>query len=455
MVRREIKNFELICEGGSYTCTLPCSVKSVLSAVGEEVAIGDSVRFDTDIYVDDVALAMRNFYLRVRDLHSPAKIYIEDRLICQTDGRTPIYNIDVSGLMKGGNNTLSIRFDSGTAGNLEYVSLTSPVEILRFSGAIIDSLSVNQNHTDEGVRLDLGVNFIGDSSRVRAVATLTSSSGQIYYAGLTAGKGSIMVKDPLYWCPRGFGVQNLYRLSVSIYGESDIEDNLEIRLGLRSAEADGNNIKLNGANLVPLGAVYIPDGDLDIKIAEDKAKRIVTAASMSGYNCLLIPIGAPIPCDKFYELCDLHGIMVIEEHSVLDDGAIELLSHRSNHPSLCLVDLIGEGDRSAEIKAVAEALPNLSVRSCPTRPHYISLHSLPSMKTIRAVIPEGERSLFSHSVEAIAEEGAIREMLLSVADCYPYPADLSAFAYASALASAHKVGEVLKASRLSDRKSVV
>ncbi len=449
MVRREIKNFELTVEGESYTCSLPCSVKSVLEAASANVSIGGEVRFDADIYVDDVALAIRNFYLRLKGIGAPAKIYIEDKLIGTADGRTPVYNLDASGLMKKGNNTLSIRFDADTVGDLSSVGLSHPVEILRFSGAIIDSLSLKQNHTDEGVHLDIGVNFIGDPNSTRAVATLVSSTGQIYYAGLTAGKGSVTVKDPLYWWPKGQGVQNLYRLTVSLYGESDVEDSVEIRLGLRTATHDGNNININNTTLVPMGAVYIPDGDPNLHSAEDKAKSFVTAAAMSGYNCLLIPSFAPVPTEKFYELCDIHGIMVIEEHAYLDEATIESLCHRSNHPSLCLVDLLGGGERNDELMALSASLPDLSVRVAEGKSNYMGMPALPSMKTIRAAIPEDERSLFSHSIESIAEDGAIRQMLLSVAERYPYPSDLSEFAYASALASAHKVGDMIKESRLS------
>lgn len=64
------------------------------------------------------------------------------------------------------------------------------------------------------------------------------------------------------------------------------------------------------------------------------------------------------------------------------------------------------------------------------------------------MIADDERNLFSHDIEAIAEEGAIRDMLLSVADRYPYPSGLVDFAYASALAAAHSLGAEVKYSRL-------
>lgn len=448
MVRREIKNFELIYGGESYPCSVPFSVRSVLSAAGVDAsALSGEIRFESDIYVDDAALAMRNFYLRVRGINSPASIYVGERLIGRTDGITPIYNIDASGIFLKGNNRLSIRLDSSDG--IAYAGISETVEMLRFSGAIVDRVSLGQRSVEDGVSLSISLKLIGDPSSVRAVATLVSPSGQIYYAGLTKGQGSITVPDPLYWWPRGAGVQNLYRLSVSLYGDMDLEDSVDVRLGIRSiTSSGGGSLTVNGINITPMGAVYIPDGDPDLTSANEKAAFYVIAAAMANYNCLVIPFDAPRPTNKFYELCDVHGIMVIEEHTTLDSSALESIAYRANHPSLCLIDLIGEGERGDELSALEKVAPVLDVKKLPSPPVYRGLPSLPSIKTIRAVIADDERNLFSHDIEAIAEEGAIRDMLLSVADRYPYPSGLVDFAYASALAAAHSLGAEVKYSRL-------
>lgn len=449
MVRREIKKFELVTEDGRYSCAIPCSVKSVLSGQMDQWICPERASFEANIYVDDVALAMRNFYLRIKGVSMPADIYIGENLICHTDGRAPIYNIDLSGKLERGDNTLSIRFDSAN-GDITYAGLSASAEIIRFSSAIIDRVFLSQTHSEGSVSLGINLDLIGDPAAVRAVATLVSSTGQIYYAGLTKGQGSITVNDPLYWWPKGHGVQNLYTLTVNLYGEIDIEDSATIRLGLRTVEAgEGGALVVNGVSLLPMGAVFIPEADPDFTGSDDRVSACVTSASMAGYNALIIPKGAPSPSEKFYELCDVHGIAVIEEHSSIDPSTAELLHSRGHHASLCLIDLIGSADAEGDEERLKEKLPNLKMNILDKAPEYLGLPSLPSMKTIRAVVPEGERSLFSYSIEALAEEGAIRDMLLSVADRYPYPADLSAFAYASALASAHKVGLAIKDSRLS------
>ena len=455
MVKREIKSFELKTEGGSYSCSTPCSVRSALAAAGENIGnIGSRVSFDANIFVDDTSLAMRNFYLRIRGIKRPAKVFLGDRMICECDGVTPVYNVSVAGLLTKGDNCLSVRFDANDGGDLSYAGLSESFEILRFSSAIIDGISLTQQHEEGAVTLGIKLDLIGDSRAVRAVATLVSSAGQIYYAGLTGGAGSIVIRDPLYWWPKGLGVQNLYRLTVNLYGDSDIEDTAEMRIGLRTVEtADGKTLLVNGCEMIPMGAVYIPEGDPDFTLADRRVEGQITAAAMAGYNCLIIPLSSPTPPKKFYELCDIHGIAVIEEHSVVDGAAVDSLRRRVHHACLCLIDLIKSEQSPIYEVRIKDALPGLKSVTYSSLPEYISSPALPSMKSIRAVIPEGERSLFSRSVEAIAEDGAIKDMLMSVADRYPYPADLSGFAYASALASAHRVGEAVKNSRMSRGRS--
>ena len=447
MVRREIKKFTLTVGQISRECMVPCSVKSVFGSQGKAVS---PAKFETSIYVDDVALAIKNFYLRVKGIAMPASVYLGEKKILDTDGITPVYNVDISPYVSKGDNPLTVVFDPEVVGQIDFAGISSPFEILRFSAAIIDRVSLTQRHAEDKVSLGIDLDLIGDASKVRAVATLTSSSGQIYYAGLTGGKGSIHIADPLYWWPRGHGVQNLYRLSVNIYGDTDIEDSAELRIGLRTAEAgEDGALLINGVSILPMGSVFIPDGDPDFTTADRRVESCVSSAAMSGYNALLIPAGAPTPSEKFYELCDVYGIAVIEEHNRIYPATAASLHRRIHHASLCLIDLVGSTDLNADLSVMNDCLPGLHVNIMESANEYIGLPALPSMKTLRAVIPESERNLFSRSIEAIAEGDAIIDMLKSVANRYPYPADLAAFAYASALASAHKVGDAIREARLS------
>lgn len=453
MIRRELRNFELQCGENKFSCRVPCSVHSVLSSAGKDISIvKESAIFSTEIYVDDVALAMRNMYLRVRGVRMPARIYYAGRLVGKTDGKTEVYNIDISGLSEKGNNLVSIRFDVSEVSDIAYAGLSMGIEILRFTNAIIDKVHLVQNHKENEVNLGINLDLIGNPDGVRAVATLVSSSGQVYYAGLTKGRGSISVRDPLFWWPKGLGVQNLYRLTLTLYGDTDIEDTIEIRLGLRKVlapEPDSALMWINGTKFLPMGATYLADEDPDFSTAENKMEAFVTSASMANYNCLVLPADSPRPSGRFWELCDIYGIVVIEEHIGLDDESISTIERHGNHPSLCLIDAIDveEIDRAREV--MKNRLPSVAVTFIKESQIYESAPSLPSMKTLRTAIPEAERNLFSKSIESLTNPNDMRRMLISVADRYPYPRDLPSFGYASALAAAYSIGNMIRGSRIS------
>ena len=452
MIRQTIKKFALICGGTSYACELPCSLRSVIG--GEHISGG--IRLQSNITVEEHELKTKYFYLRLSGLDRAADVYVNDKFLCATDGIAPVYHVDLGDRLVAGDNLISLRFgDEECFG--EDMALFFDMQLLCFYSAAIESLSVVQKHSESSVQLDLSLSLLGRAEGIRAVATLTSPVGQMYFSGLHGGKGSITVSDPLYWWPSGQGVQNIYTLTLNIYGEHDIEDSYTTTLGLRTAKAtDEGNVWINGMNMIPMGALYVPECDTDLDKRNEKAAYYVKSAAMSNYNCLLVPSSAPLPSEKFYSSCDERGIMVIEEHSLLDLldlSVVESIKHRLHHPSLCAIDVIDPTGRRAEIEHLSNELGGLSFRVVEAQPEYLGLPALPSMKTICEVTPEDERGLFSHYVESIAEEGAIRDMLLSVADRYPYPTDLSAFGYASAMASAHKVGDAVKSSRLSSGKS--
>ncbi|MBO7196534.1 MAG: hypothetical protein J6V80_04315 [Clostridia bacterium] len=453
MIRREISKFELIYSGGRLDCQPPCSLRSL---IGREADIAGGIRLEARINVKKIDLTTKYLYLRLSGLDRAADVYVDDKFLFATDGTLPVYHIDLGDRLVVGENVISVRLSDEECYG-EDMALFLKAEILCFANAAIESLSVTQQHSENSVQLDLGLSLLGKPDSVRAVATLTSPVGQMYFSGLHGGRGSIIISDPLYWWPAGQGVQNIYTLTLNIYGECEIEDSYTTTLGLRTAKGnEDGNIWVNGMHMIPMGALYIPECDTDFNKRNEKADSYVKSAAMSNYNCLVIPSSAPLPSDRFYSACDERGIMVIEEHSLLDLmdlSVVESIKHRSHHPSLCVIDVIDSTDRSAEIENLADELGGLSFRIIGSQPEYLGLPALPSMKTICEVTPEDERGLFSHYIESIAEPQAIRDMLLSVADRYPYPTDLSAFGYASAMASAHKVGDAVKESRLSYGKS--
>ena len=458
MVKREIKDFELVTDLAKYPCTVPCSVSSALSlagASGEEII--DTLAFEGVFNIDDAAFSMKHIYMRIRGVRIPFDVFINGDEIGSFDGKQYIYNIAINGKVRLGENKLQIRFTDSDNFEARYASIPYPVEILRFSGAIIDRAAVTQTHGAGGVKLDIKLDILGNPDNVRAVATLVSPTGQIYYGGLTKGKGSIVVNDPLYWWPRGLGVQNLYRLTVNLYVDMEVEDSLETRIGLRTVKtkstANSSTLVVNGVDFMPMGATFYADRDPDFSSLDRKIEAYVTSAAMSEFNTLLIPADAHRAPDKLYELCDAYGILIIEEIFGFDRTDAVALERKAHHPSLGVVDIIYDGEAVEQITDMLEsAVPDLDFALSTSQAEYISYPSLPAIKTTLDAIDPNERNLFSYSMSKISKASDIEKMLIMVSNRYPYPTDLSNFTYAASLAASYNVGDTVRSARLSNGK---
>lgn len=458
MERREIKDFELVTDSGRYPCAVPCSVSAALAlagASGEEII--DRLSFEGVFNIDVSSFSNKHTYMRIRGVRIPFDLFINGDILGSFDGKQSVYNVAINGKVKSGENRLEIRFADSDNFEARYASIPYPIEILRFSGAIIDRAAVTQTHGAGGVKLDVRLDILGNPDNVRAVATLVSPTGQIYYGGLTRGKGSITVNDPVFWWPRGLGVQNLYRLTVNLYVDMEVEDSFETRIGLRTVKtksaADGSSLTVNGVDFMPMGATFYADRDPDFASLDRKIEAYVTSAAMSDFNTIVIPSDAARPSDKLYELCDAHGILIIEEIMDFDRNDALALERKSHHASLGIVDIVYDGDAVEQITdMLEEAVPDLDFALSTSASEYISYPSLPAIKTTMDALEPDERNLFSYSMEKIARKEDIQRMLLMVADRYPYPENLPAFTYAASLAASYKVGEAVRKARLSKGK---
>ncbi len=430
----------------SFESTAPTSAYSLLTASGRPAdALVEEAVFSAEITADEISLSARYLYIRLYELKAAATVILNGKVVGKTGGVRAQICYSVKDSLTVGKNKLEIVFPAGTA--TWEAGIFAPVRIIPSNSAIIERVSLTQKHEDGSVNLGIALQLLGDSESVRAVATLVSCTGQIYYGGLTRGKGSIAVRDPLFWWPRGFGVQNLYRLTVNLYGESEIEDTFEVRIGLRTATADNGSLNVNGMKVLPMGAAHYPDRVVDFAGRDKKLEAFITSAAMASYNCIVIPQSATRPPVKLYELCDVHGIMVIEELATISDDRLDTLERTAHHACLLAVDLMGGGE--GEIASVKAACPDLAVQKVDSHPAYSAFPSLPAYKTLEESITASELSLFSHSMEAISSPEHISKMLLAVAERYPYPKDLSDFNYVSGLAAAENVSDRVRRARLS------
>ena len=446
MIKREIKEFKLdYGDATELSAVLPTSVYSVLERHGLTAERGVA-RFHTVIHLDSIDPS-RTYALRLYRLSDGARVRVNGKDAELTVGEVTV--VDISGLVLTGDNLVEILF--GEESDMS-VGIWDRAELLSFSGAIIGRLSVSESHTDGAVEVNIRTELIGRSESMRAVATLVSPAGQVYYSGVTRGRGKITVKDPLLWWPRGLGVQSLYRLTVNLYGESEIEDTAELRIGLSSIttakSADGRTLEVSGVEFLPMGAVYSPRRELSVEDERRRTEWMVSSAQRAGFNTLIIPSDAPHPSEYFYELCDVYGIVVIHELSGLDGSVRRLLADRGHHASFGPVDIIGEGERLDELaESLREILPSLDFSHYEEREGYISFATVATEATLSSLIPKEEYNLFSPAMDSALGTHAI-DMLTEISRVCLCPKNPSEFVYLSGVLCKKTLGREMIRKRL-------
>ena len=445
MAKSEIKQFKLKIGEDSYECTVPFSLAG---ARGSRALSGVA---EATVSVDERIKNNKHIYLRLTDVQGLCSVRIGGRSVYDSEFSGRVLNVPVKDALTLGNNTVELYFSD--KGGAIRAGLFGKAELLKFDNSAIDRVSVSQSVSGNSCTLDISVDMLGGNDNVRAVATLVSSAGHVFYGGLTRGKGRITVKDALMWWPKGMGVQNLYKLTVNLYGELEIEDTEELRVGIRSITAADESclLTVGGATLLPMGAVYTAESREDPILSKNREAAYINSAARAGFNALVIKDGDCLPTEGVLDLCDAHGIAVIREISssrLEESDELDVLARVAHHPSVALYQIIHDkGNAKALKERLARVAPDVAVRILDNAPSYPSHPQLPSEKVISGWLSEKERNLFSEKVEKEGRETLLK-MLESASERYPYAGGFSDFGYISALTAAEKIKEKIVDARL-------
>ena len=486
MYRLKIKDFKLnIDDRPGVSGELPCSLRTALAAadgcepwqVNAEVG---TVEFAGIIEIEPHVLSMKHVCLRLTGVSEPAEVILNGKTISTPDSRDRIYVYNVKDRLFPGYNTLSVRFsrserkESVSGIRLRDSDVYDPavesVSLLAFNAAVINSVNVTQAHGEGGVTLNVNMGMIGDRSDVRAVATLVSPTGKIYYSGLVDGAGSISIPDPLLWWPSGMGVPNLYDLAVNLYHGDSAEDIFEMRVGLRdlSVSNEGGSMSASiGGVPIFLKGMRILSESYGAEFADpDRLATMIASAAKAGVNALYVSPYGKAPSDRFLELCDEHGILVIlgitdrnPSDSSPDDAAkreiIDGPRRISYHACLAAFYINSEITPSAE--RLREFIDNYcfgaSAIVAAGEPYAEMPLSVPCARTLEQILTDGEENLLSHAAEAATEpRGALPASLLSMSAEYKLPAGNRSLSYLSQLAALDSIEARLTEARLSGKR---
>ncbi len=464
MFRTRLDNFTFSCGGRDYPAAAPTSLLTVLREAGEvsdpyyrdeyekrlsplmnECVIG--ARFDLSLGVSNLKYA----YLKLPDIDTEAELVFNGRSVFRIFG-TGEHILDVSGATVAGENTVSIRVPASDAPR--DITLIGGIEFIAFSHSCISSVSTRTVFVADRVSVDVALELLGSGDDVKAVATLVSPSGKIYYGGVTNGHTVINVPDPLLWWPSGHGVQNLYKLSVNLYYGNESIDSHEVRLGLRSVFLDdraGTAFTVNGAQLLGMGVEYRMCGISPVYRMLTRAQDIVSAASDAGMNLIRFLGEGRYPCEEFLNLCDSYGIAVeyvwgggrtpVTDSEALMRELVCNFRRMSAHPSVICVSYIPSAV-DAELLETVKRARDAALSSVYLKEYsddgFFDVASLPDEKTLRAVCDSGDMNLFSYVMERHTESADDAARIVGrAAATYKYADGIKQLTYMSGLLQAH------------------
>lgn len=423
MIVHEIRRFGL--SAGKYRDVFfdaPCSLADALAEAGilggvsyeERCASARSLLSEgfTLIaeFAPDMALISKDSVVLSMDaINAPYTVLVGGVPIANIGAGHAAHRLDIKTLLRGGKNRIEFRVGAPTErlGRYFDILLGAP-RIEAYDDRIIDTVSVKQSRTENGVSVELSLTTVGYGTDSRAVATLVSPSGSVSYASFVDGKASIDISSPSLWWPGVLGAHSLYRLSVNLYSHGEVADSRDGVLGIRSlsTRADGCGeclISVNGASFAPIGALIEGYDALSPSGERERARRAVERAAMCGINTIYVK--TELPTKQLLSACDELGLCVILELTgcIPEDGAartvaLRELSHTlaaySMHPSLSIVTApVQYAD--AVTSVLSSVLPDVifvpELKIHTTEP----IPTMPTEATLSEFVPEGERNIFS------------------------------------------------------------
>ncbi|WP_196259188.1 beta-mannosidase [Pelagibacterium limicola] len=295
--------------------------------------------------------------LTLSDVDCIATVSLNGEVIAQTQNQFIRYDIDVTGKVRAGANTLRIDFaavpDVAKAradahpfaipyaamnqkvAHLNFVRKTAchagwdwgiclmPVGIYgrmalrRVRLARTESVQADQRHENGEVTLTLKTRVHAfESGEVSLIHTI---DGQTIGGRVAVQKGenlfthTLTIDNPKIWWPSGQGGQPLYDLVTDLDGEVTTR-----KVGLRKLEwiIEKDEIdhsfkcRINGRDITTMGANWIPADAIPSRITPEAVRDLLESAKAANYNMLRVWGGGQYEPDWFYDMCDELGLLI-------------------------------------------------------------------------------------------------------------------------------------------------
>ena len=296
--------------------------------------------------------------LRCEGLDTLARIKINGAEAGRADNMFRLWEFDVKALLRAGENSIEVFFDSPAAymkqrdasdqapekwikGRawvrkepcsygwdwgpvLPTCGIWRHISLETFNRARLADVLIRQDHADGKVSLAVEVN----AEIVPATASTLKARLSVWHGDKSVaatkieisnghGAGQLYISDPKLWWPAGMGEQPLYTVHVELFdGDGNTVDSLAKRIGLRILKAvlpQGESplhFEVNGLPFFAKGANWIPADSFPTRVTPEISRRYVADAAAVNMNVLRFWGGGYYEDDALFDACDEHGICV-------------------------------------------------------------------------------------------------------------------------------------------------
>jgi len=293
-------------------------------------------------------------YLRFDGVDTFADVYLNGVAVGKTANMHRMYQFPVNGLLKDGDNLLSVRLHNiydamGQQDQEKYSSIFCANRILVRKAQCHFGWDWAPQFPGYGIYRD--VMLVSEKkSAVESVAVETDLSGdvtfRVAFGGKFQGKLELLVclngacvaqktlsvsakklltnlhiDEPQLWWPNGYGAQPVYEYILRQHFADGIAEHRG-SFGFRKVELDrsiidGDNlqfaVRINGKKIFCRGSNWVPAECMTGRLKDEKYFELVKSAAEANFNMLRIWGGGIYEKDCFYEYCDRMGILVWQE----------------------------------------------------------------------------------------------------------------------------------------------
>ncbi len=201
------------------------------------------------------------------------------------------------------------------------------------------------------------------------------------------------IKNPRIWWPHNVGAQELYNLKLSFVAEGNLSAFEKVRFGIREVSTylnkDGwRGYQVNGKNILIRGGAWMTS-DMLLRLSPRRYEGLIRYAKEAGLNALRSEGFSIRETEDFYNLCDEHGILVIQQffgrnlpdEKLAVDIIEDMLLRIRNHPSL--IHFLGH-DETFPTENLDKRYKELIAKYTPQRtyqPHSGAFHIEDRFKT--------------------------------------------------------------------------